>query len=79
MVQVDDVLKWLPKVVALYRRVVASLGDAPIDVQRRRELLRRLLEEIQIAPRNGNLVATMALEFQPLVFNRGSGGGIWCP
>jgi hypothetical protein len=58
--------------------MVARLGDAPIDVQRGRSLLRGLLGEIRIAQRDGYLVAKMGLELQPLSGSsiRGSGGRI---
>jgi hypothetical protein len=57
--------------------MVARPGDAPVDVQRGKELPRGLLGAIRTAPRSGYLVATMGLEFQPLVSKRGSGGPIW--
>ena len=56
-----------------------DLGNAPIDIERGRELLRGLLGEIRIAPRGGYLVAKMGLECQPLLGGsiRGSGGPFW--
>lgn len=53
-----------------------DLDNAPIDVERGRELLRGLLGEIRSAPRGGCLVAKMGLECQPLLDGsiRGSGG-----
>jgi len=37
---VDEVMLALPKAVETYRRRASKLGDAPIDVERGRELLR---------------------------------------
>ncbi len=76
VIQVDDLLKRLSEAVSHYRRMVGQLGDAPIDIERGRAMLRGLLGEIRIAPRDGYLVAMMGLELQPLSdsSNRGSGG-----
>ena len=55
--------------------MVASLGDAPIDVERGRAVLQDLLGPIWIAPRDRYLVSKMELECQPLLGSsiRGSG------
>ena len=37
VVHVDEVMCALPKAIATYKRRVARLGDAPIDVERGRE------------------------------------------
>lgn len=78
VLRVHDVLARLPQAVDKYRRMVQRLGDAPIDVERGRELLRGLLGDIRIAPRGDHLVARMGLGIaQPiLASNRGSGGRI---
>ena len=78
MVNVDEPLKRLPEAVERYRRMVKGLGTAPINVERGRELLRGLLGQIRVAPRDGYLVAKMGLELQPLSGSsiRGSGGRI---
>jgi hypothetical protein len=76
VVRVDDLLKRLPEAVKRFRRMAARLGDAPIDVERGRAVLKGLLGPIWIAPRDGYLVAKMGSEFQPLSASsiRGSGG-----
>jgi site-specific DNA recombinase len=51
VVKVDELLERLPQAVEKYRRMVGRLGDAPINVERGRELLRGLLGDIRIAPR----------------------------
>ena len=78
VVRVDDGLRRLPDAVKRFRRMVASLADAPIDVERGRAVLKDLLGPIWIAPRDGYLVAKMGLECQPLLGSsiRGSGGRI---
>lgn len=78
VVKVDELLARLPQAVEKYRRMVQRLGDAPINVERGRELLRGLLGDIRIAPRGDHLVARMGLGIaQPiLASNRGSGGRI---
>ena len=77
VVRGDDILRRLPDAVKRFRRMVARLGDAPIDVERGRATL-NLLGPIWISPRNGYLVAKMGLELQPLLGTsiRGSGGRI---
>jgi hypothetical protein len=77
-VKVDELLARMPQAIEKYRRMVQRLGDAPINVERGRELLRGLLGDIRIAPRGDHLVARMGLGIaQPiLASNRGSGGRI---
>ena len=76
VVRMDDAMKRIPEAMARYRQMVSSLGDASIDLERAREVVRGLLGEITIVPRDGYLVAQMGLEVvQPiLASNRGSGG-----
>jgi hypothetical protein len=76
VVRMDDFLKRLPEAVARFKQMAAKLGDAPIDVERGRALLKGLLGPIWISPRDGDLVAKMGLELQPLSVSsiRGSGG-----
>lgn len=79
VVKADDVLARLPDALQRFRRMVARLGDAPIDIEKGRSELRRLLGSVWIAPRENYLVARMALDCVPLVAsacNRGSGGRI---
>ena len=76
VVGIEAALMRLPETVNRYRAMVADLGNAPIDRGRMREIVRSLLGDIQISPRDGYLVARMGLELQPLPgsFIRGSGG-----
>lgn len=78
MIGIEHVHKRLQVAVSRFRRMAAGLGDAPIDIERGREVLKGLLGEIRIEPRDGYLVAKMGLEVQPLLgtSNRGSGGRI---
>jgi hypothetical protein len=78
VVHVDNVMRALPKAVQMYKGMISSLGDAPIDVERGRELLRQVVGQIRIVPRDGYLVAKRGLAIQPLsdVSIRGSGGRI---
>jgi hypothetical protein len=41
VVHVDNVMRALPKAVQMYKGMISSLGDAPIDVERGRELCGR--------------------------------------
>ena len=78
VVGIEAALQRLPEAVNRYRAMVADLGNAPIDRGRTREIVRGLIGEIRIAPRDGYLVAKMGLELQPLSGSsiRGSGGRI---
>ncbi len=78
VVRIDDLLKRLPEAVKRFLWMVASLADAPIDVERGRAVLQDLVGPIWIAPREGYLVAKVGLELQPLSASciRGSGGAL---
>ncbi|MBN8279058.1 MAG: recombinase family protein [Gammaproteobacteria bacterium] len=79
VIQADDVLRLLPEAVKRYRRMVADLGNAPVDPERARAELRKLLGTILVEPREGHLVAKLGLALgqpQEAVFNGGSGGRI---
>lgn len=78
VVGIEAALQRLPEAVNRYRAMVADLGNAPIDRGRTREIVRGLLGDIRIAPRDGYLVAKMGLAIQPLSGSsiRGSGGRI---
>ena len=75
MVWVDDVPEGLPQVTALYLRTVASLGDGPIDVQRDRELLHRLLGETP-ARREGRGHLRMAAQVRLFSPNQAREAGV---
>lgn len=76
VVGIEAALQRLPEAVNRYREMVADLGNAPTDIERTREIVRGLVGDIRIAPRDGYLVAKMGLAIQPLSGSaiRGSGG-----
>lgn len=66
----------LPESVNRYRALVAELGNAPIDRGRAGEIVRSLIGDIQIARRDGYLVAKMgprAWTFSPANARSSSG------
>lgn len=79
IVKAEDVISRLPDAVRRFRRMAADLGNAPIDMEKARSELRRLLGQVWIAPRKDHLVARIGLEIQPLpalACSCGSGGRI---
>lgn len=79
VVKAEDVLRLLPDAIARFRRMVANLGDAPLDPEKARAELRTLLGPILVEPREGHLIAKLGLTLgqpqQAVCFN-GSGGRI---
>lgn len=65
VVRVADALRVIPRAVERYREMVAKLHDAPIDVSRARAIIRDLLGDIGVEPRDGRLIAKLGLTMQP--------------
>jgi hypothetical protein len=51
--------------------MVAKLHDAPIDVPRARAIIRDLVGDIRVEPRDGRLIAKLGLTMQPQTLHIG--------
>jgi hypothetical protein len=50
VVDVKAIMAAIPAAVARYREMVSNLGDAPIDIERGREIIRSVADRIPVKP-----------------------------